>query len=180
MARLILGIKYEIEGKENIPKSGVFLIASNHQSAWETFFLGSFFVGSVFILKDELRSIPIFSNYLKRLGFIFIKRKNAFNSLKVVLRSIEDLIGKGKRMFIVFPEGTRLQPGERVKINTGVFAIHKFIGMPILPIKHDSGEYWKKNGFLRRKGTIKITIFPLIEKEISKKTVIRTLEKYYY
>ncbi|MEE2695324.1 MAG: 1-acyl-sn-glycerol-3-phosphate acyltransferase [Pseudomonadota bacterium] len=179
MSKLILGINYEIKGKENIPKSGPFLIVSNHQAAWETFFLGSFFFGSVFILKNELSRIPIFSEYLRRLGFIFIRREKAFSSLKVVLRSIKESIGKGKRMFIIFPEGTRLQPGQKVKFSAGFFAIHRFLGLPVLPIKHNSGEYWN-NKFLKRKGTIKITIFPLIRKEPKKESAIRIIEKYFY
>ena len=180
LSKLILGIKYEIKGVENIPKSGSFVVASNHQSAWETFFLGSLFPGSIFILKDELKKIPIFSQYFKKLGFIFVKREKAFDSLKILLKSVRKLILQNNSIFIIFPEGTRIKPGDRIKLNSGVFAIHKFSGLPILPIKLNSGKYWINKKFNKRKGTIIIKIFPIINKEHDKEKVMTKLANYYY
>ena len=180
LSKLILGIKYEIKGVENIPKFGSFVVASNHQSAWETFFLGSLFPGSIFILKDELKKIPIFSQYFKKLGFIFVKREKAFDSLKILLKSIGKLILQNNSIFIIFPEGTRIKPGDRIKLNSGVFAIHKFSGLPILPIKLNSGKYWINKKFNKKKGTIMIKIFPTINKEDDKEKVMTKLANYYY
>jgi len=180
LSKLILGIKYEIKGVENIPNSGSFVVASNHQSAWETFFLGSLFPGSIFILKYELKKIPIFSQYFKKLEFIFVKRDKAFDSLKILLKSVKKLISKNNRIFIIFPEGTRIKPGERIKLNSGVFAIHKFSGLPILPIKLNSGKYWINKKFNKKKGTIIVEIFPIIMKGEDKEKVMTKLENYYY
>ena len=180
LSKLILGIKYEIEGYENIPKSGSFVVASNHQSAWETFFLGSLFPGSIFVLKYELKKIPIFSQYFKKLGFIFVKRDKAFDSLKILLKSVKKLISKNNCIFVIFPEGTRIKPGERIKLNSGVFAIHKFANLPILPIKLNSGKYWINKKFNKREGKIIVKILPLICKEDNKQKVMTKLENYYY
>jgi len=180
LAKVILGINYQIEGIENIPKSGPFIVASNHQSAWETFFFGSLFPGSVFILKYELKKIPIFSQYFKKLGFIFVKREKTFDSLRIVLKSIKELVLKNKNIFIIFPEGTRLKPGEKGKLNSGVFAIHKFNDLPILPVKLNSGEFWKNKKFIKKKGKIIIKIFPVIKRELDKNIVLTCLENYYY
>ena len=90
------------------------------------FLLGTLFPGSIFILKYELKKIPIFSQYFKKLGFIFVKREKAFDSLKILLKSVKKLISKMIAIFVIFPEGTRIMPGERIKLNSGVFAIHKF------------------------------------------------------
>ena len=176
----MLNIDYKIIGMKNIPRSGAFIVASNHQSAWETFFFGSLFPGSVFILKNELRKIPIFSQYFKRLGFIFVKRDQAFESLKYVLKSVKKLVQQKRNVFIIFPEGTRLNPGTRVKLNKGVFAIHKFIGLPIVPVKLDSGKFWLNKRFRKESGIIKIKIFPIIKDRMKKEEVIRTLERCYY
>ena len=178
LANLILGINYEIKGHENIPKNAPFVIASNHQSAWETFFFGAIFPGSVFILKNELKKIPIFAQYFKKLGFIFVKRDKAFDSLKVVLKSIKKI--NKRRVFIIFPEGTRLLPGEKIKLNSGVFAIHKFIGLPIVPVSLDSGRFWKNKKFIKKSGTISVNIFPVITKELDKKKFLKILEKHFY
>ncbi len=180
LSKAMLNIDYKIIGMKNIPRSGAFIVASNHQSAWETFFFGSLFPGSVFILKNELRKIPIFSQYFKRLGFIFVRRDQAFESLKYVLKSVKKLVQQKRNVFIIFPEGTRLDPGTRVKLNKGVFAIHKFIGLPILPVKLDSGKFWLNKRFRKESGTIKIKIFPIIKDRMKKEEVIRTLERCYY
>ena len=180
LSKLILGITYELKGFENIPNSGSFVVASNHQSAWETFFLGSLFPGSIFILKYELKKIPIFSQYFKKLGFIFVKRDKAFDSLKILLKSVRKLISQNNNIFVIFPEGTRIKPGERIKLNSGVFAIHKFSGLPILPIKLDSGKYWINKKFNKRKGKIIVEIFPIINREDDKEKVMTKLENYYY
>ena len=180
LSKLILGIKYEIKGLENIPKSGSFVVASNHQSAWETFFLGSIFPGSIFILKYELKKIPIFSQYFKKLGFIFVKREKAFDSLKILLKSVRKLISQNHGIFIIFPEGTRIKPGDKIKLNSGVFAIHKFAGIPILPIKLNSGKYWINKKFNKREGKITVKIFPIINKEEDREKVMTKLENYYY
>ena len=180
LSKLILGIKYEIKGYQNIPKSGSFVVASNHQSAWETFFLGTLFPGSIFILKYELKKIPIFSQYFKKLGFIFVKREKAFDSLKVLLKSVKKLISQNDAIFVIFPEGTRIMPGEKMKLNSGVFAIHKFTDLPILPIKLNSGRYWVNKKFNKREGKIIVKIFPLINKENDKEKFMSKLEHYYY
>ena len=180
LSKLILGIKYEIKGYQNIPKSGSFVVASNHQSAWETFFLGTLFPGSIFILKYELKKIPIFSQYFKKLGFIFVKREKAFDSLKVLLKSVKKLISQNDAIFVIFPEGTRIMPGEKMKLNSGVFAIHKFTDLPILPIKLNSGRYWVNKKFNKREGKIIVEIFPLINKENDKEKFMSKLEHYYY
>ena len=180
LSELILGIKYEIKGVENIPKSGSFVVASNHQSAWETFFLGFLFPGSIFILKYELKKIPIFSQYFKKLGFIFVKREKAFDSLKILLKSVRKLISQNNSIFIIFPEGTRIKPGDRIKLNSGVFAIHKLSGLPILPIKLNSGKYWINKKFNKRKGKITVKIFPIINKVNDKEKVMAKLANYYY
>ena len=180
LSKSILGIKYEIKGVENIPTSGSFVVASNHQSAWETFFLGSLFPGSIFILKYELKKIPIFSQYFKKLGFIFVKREKAFDSLKILLKSVRKLISQKNGIFVIFPEGTRIKPGDQIKLNSGVFAIHKFSGLPILPIKLNSGKYWINKKFNKRKGTITVEIFPIIKNEDDKEKVMTKLANYYY
>lgn len=180
LARFVLGIDYKITGIKNIPRKGVFLVASNHQSAWETFFFVSLFPGSVFILKDELRKIPIFAQYFKKLGFIYIKREKTFDSIKVILKSIKKLMYKKKKVFIIFPEGTRLKPGSRSKLSSGVFAIHKFLGIPILPIKLNSGRFWLNKKFLNKSGLINVKIFPIIKNEIDKNKLLKKLEDYYY
>ncbi len=176
ICKKILLIDYEVLGEENIPKKGPFLITSNHQSAWETFFFTALFKGSVFILKDELKNIPIFSRYFKRLGFIFIKRDQGLNSIRVINRSVSSLIKRGKTKFIIFPEGTRTDPDKIAKINPGFFAIHKLTKIPILPVIHNSGRFWINKKFIKKNGKINVKIFPLLKSNYKKDKVLNNIE----
>ena len=176
----ILGVSTIVYGMNNIPKDRSILVASNHQSAWETFFFTFLFEDPIFILKKELRLIPIMSWYFKKLGFIFIDRRKGLSSLKHIINSIKKLKDKSPKTFIIFPEGTRLLPGEKKKLLTpGVFAIKKKLDLPIIPVVHNSGEYWHNKKFLKTQGSIQINIFPELKTQ-DKKTFFNELKNYFY
>ena len=100
LSYVILGIDYKITGLKNIPTKGKFIVASNHQSAWETFLIGTLFPGSVFILKNELRKILSSQCIFKKIGFyFFVKRNQVIKSLKLVVKSVREL-SKKKKMFL--------------------------------------------------------------------------------
>ena len=181
LSKFILGINFRVTGANNIPKDKPFLLVSNHQSAWETFFFSYYFNCPVFILKKELKRIPIFSLYFKKIGFIFIDRDKKTHSLKHVIKSISGQIKLGKKIFVIFPEGTRVEVNENKKINLGFFAIHKVLNLPILPLKHNSGFFWKNKKFTKDEGLINVKIFPLIKKlknkEVARKEIDRIFKK---
>ena len=180
LSRIILNINYELIGLENIPKERFFLLASNHQSAWETFFFSFFFNKSVFVLKKELRKIPLMSWYFQKLGFIFIDRDKGFKSIKQIINSVTVLKKKGVKTLIIFPEGTRTKINENGEINTGVFAIHKILKIPILVLKHNAGKYWQNKKFIKKAGTIQIQIFPVINKINKKKLFVEKIKELFY
>jgi len=156
------------------------LLASNHQSAWETFFFSFFFNKSVFVLKKELRKIPLMSWYFQKLGFIFIDRDKGFKSIKQIINSVTVLKKKGVKTLIIFPEGTRTKINENGEINTGVFAIHKILKIPILVLKHNAGKYWQNKKFIKKAGTIQIQIFPVINKINKKKLFVEKIKELFY
>ncbi len=176
-AKKILGIDYIVEGKENIPEDKPFLVASNHQSAWETFFFVVLFGDPAFVLKEELKNIPVLSSYFSKLGYIYIDRERGFNSLKKVIASVSKLVKKGVKAFIIFPQGTRVSPGEKIELNTGVVAVNKILKIPILPIKHNSGLYWKNKKFVKEKGIIKVKVHPLLDDDLNKVELIKRIEE---
>ena len=180
LCKKILGIRVIVYGKNNIPKDRSVLIASNHQSAWETFFFTFLFDDPIFILKEELKLIPIMSWYFKKLGFIFIDRKKGLNSLRHIINSIKKLKDESPKTFIIFPEGTRLKPDEKKELLTpGVFAIKKILNLPVFPVTHNSGEYWHNKKFLKTQGTIQVNIFPEL-KSLDKKFFFDQLKKNFY
>lgn len=180
LCKNILGVSVIVNGKNNIPKDKSILIASNHQSAWETFFFTFLFNDPIFILKKELRFIPIMSWYFKKLGFIFIDRSKGLNSLRHIIKSIKKLKDDSPKTFIIFPEGTRLHPGEKKEsLTPGVFAIKKNLNLPVIPVTHNSGEYWHNKKFLKTQGIIQVNIFPEL-KSLNKKVFFTELKDYFY
>ena len=83
------------------------------------------------------------------------------------------------KTFIIFPEGTRILPGKKVALNSGVFAIHKMFSLPVFPLKHNSGLFWKNKRFLKYPGKIKVSIFPQIKSK-KKDSFLKKIEKYFY
>ncbi len=179
-SKKILGIDYIVDGKDNIPRDKPFLVASNHQSAWETFFFVALFGDPVFVLKEELKNIPIMSSYFSKLGYIYINREKGFSSLKKVISSISKLVKKDVKAFIIFPQGTRVAPGEKKELNSGVIAVNKILKIPIVPIKHNSGLYWKNKKFIKHKGSIKVKIYPALKDGLNKVELRKKIEKIFY
>ncbi|MAW97755.1 MAG: hypothetical protein CL571_02725, partial [Alphaproteobacteria bacterium] len=145
-----------------------------------TFFFSFFFNKSVFVLKKELRKIPLMSWYFQKLGFIFIDRDKGFKSIKHIINSVTVLKKKGVKTLIIFPEGTRTKINENGEINTGVFAIHKILKIPILVLKHNAGKYWQNKKFIKKAGTIQIQIFPVINKINKKKLFVEKIKELFY
>ena len=131
------------------------LIISRHQSAWETIFLAAYIDKPIFILKKELLRIPLFGWCLYLLKNISIDRSDGFQSLKKIMNLCGDHIAQ-KRTLIIFPEGTRVPYGKKVRIKKGIFKIIGSLRITSLLINHDAGKYWSKSSFFIKPGTINL------------------------
>lgn len=159
--KTICGINYEVIGRENIP-SGGYIVFSNHQSTWETFVLQIIFPPVSFVIKKELLYVPFFGWALALLKPISIKRSSGREALKQL---IEQGIARLKEEIIVviFPEGTRIAPTEKVEYKKGGGILAEKSGYPVVPVAHNAGYYWPKRGFLKKKGHITVHIGKPIE-----------------
>ncbi len=161
LARWVLGVKMVIKGRENIPPRPV-LVLAKHQSAWETVALQEIFVPTVFVLKQELLRIPFFGWGLAALRMIAIDRSAGKEALRQMLEQGKDRLAKGIWV-VVFPEGTRVPPGQQVRYKPGAAYLATKTGTPVLPVAHNAGEVWPKKALLIRPGTITVSIGPAIE-----------------
>ena len=177
--KYILRINYKIQGSFNLKKQPA-IIASNHQSAWETFFLYTLFENPIYILKKELNKIPILSFYFKKLGFIYVDRKMTFKTSKNILTKINNNEINNKRTIVIFPEGTRTSPGEKNNLGTGVFLLYKHLNLPIITIRHNSGSFWLNQKIKKNIGTINLEVFPAIQPGKKKENVMNIIENYLY
>jgi 1-acyl-sn-glycerol-3-phosphate acyltransferase len=159
-ARYIVGVKMQVRGRENIPAHPV-LVLAKHESAWETVGLQSIFVPGVFVLKKELLRIPFFGWGLAALGMIAIDRDAGRKAVQKLLQQGKERLA-ANIWVIVFPEGTRVPPGERVRYKSGAAYLALKTGTPVLPVAHNAADVWPKKAFHICPGTITVSIGPLI------------------
>ena len=178
--RFFLSTKIIIKGKENIIKNEKFFIASSHQSMFETFFLQTIFDSPVFILKKELLKIPIFGWYLKKIGSISINRNKTTKDNLDFFDQISDLVNKSNRPLIIFPQGTRLSPDDRLLFKKGAGRIYDILKIKCQPVAINSGNTWPKNGPLKSNSILTISILNPIEAKLDKKTFLKNLQDNIY
>ncbi len=154
--RVICRIDYQLEGIENIPSKPSIIIA-NHQSAWETLFFQVIFPPLSFILKRELLWIPFFGWGLAAYRPIAIDRSRKIKALDQLIKQGAERLKQG-RWPVIYPEGTRMKPRQPGKFQIGGAMIAAKTGATIVPIAHNAGVFWPKNGFLKYPGTINIVI----------------------
>jgi 1-acyl-sn-glycerol-3-phosphate acyltransferase len=162
LARYVLGIEYRVSGLENLPSDGPAIVMSKHQSAWETIAFQMIFPPLAFVLKKELLRIPFFGWGLAMISPIAIDRDAGREALKDLERQGQDRLAKGFWV-LVFPEGTRVKPGETGKYNIGGAWLAAKMGVPVIPVAHNAGRLWPKNAFLKRSGLITVVIGPPID-----------------
>ena len=156
----IIGLKYRLIGAENIPDRPS-IICAKHQSGWETLALQEIFPPQVYVAKRELFKIPFFGWGLKLVKTIGIDRSNSREANKQLME--QGMARKNEGYWItIFPEGTRLPPGEKGRYKLGGARMAKMFEMDIVPVSLNSGEFWPKNAFLKHPGTITVVINPVI------------------
>lgn len=150
--RVILATGEEVRGTENIPAGG-FIVASKHQSAWETLRLVELFPRPSFILKRELLWVPLFGWYLQRTGMIPVNRGERSLAIAAMTERARRAVAEG-RQIIIFPEGTRRPPLAEPRYRHGVARLYGALGVPCLPVALNSGLFWPRRSFTHRRGTI--------------------------
>lgn len=174
LLRIICGIKYKVEGKEHLPK-GPYIIASKHQSAFETVAFWDVFYIPTFILKKELTKIPFFGIYLTRMKMICISRAAGASALKKIVNDAAWHIKEGRKI-IIYPEGTRTSPGIKTeRYHPGVVALYNNCNVPIVPVALNSGKFWRNKQWTKYPGTITIKILPPIMPGLSKQEFLEKL-----
>jgi len=172
----IIGVEYELRGTENIPAAGTgYIVASKHQSAWETMAVARIFPYPTWILKRELMWIPIFGWHLKKAELIPINRGKRGKVLLEMNRIAHQRIEEGRQVMI-FPEGTRRSVGAPPDYKIGVAHIYAELGVSCVPVAHNAGLCWPRKGFIKYPGKITVEILPLIPAGLRKREFFRLLQ----
>jgi 1-acyl-sn-glycerol-3-phosphate acyltransferase len=146
----ILGIRTRIEGE--VPKGAV-LIAAKHQSMFETLEIVMLLDRPAVIMKRQLSDIPLFGRVTRMYGVIPIDRAGGAAALRLMMRAAEDAIAEG-RPIVIFPEGTRVAPGEQPALQPGFAGLYRALKLPVVPLALDSGKVWPRRSFVKKPGTV--------------------------
>ncbi len=148
-ARVLLGIHIQIEG--TIP-DGPMLYAAKHQAMFETLELQALLNGPAMVLKEELADIPAWGWAARRYGALVIDRAASAKALRQMMREGKAAKEAG-RSVLIFPEGTRVLPGDQPPLKSGFAGLYRALGLPTVPVAIDSGVLWPKKG-AKKPGTI--------------------------
>ena len=170
LMRVICNTKVEYRGLEKIPK-GPLIVASKHQSMWETFALLQFFDAPLFIYKRELAWIPFFGWYLIKSKMIGVDRDGGMRSLMQMARRAPKEIRSGRQL-IIFPEGTRTPVDAPPHYMTGVGQIYVSSGVPCIPVALNSGLFWPRRTFMRYPGTLVVEFLDPLPPDLSRREFI--------
>ncbi len=157
---VIGGVDVEIRGLEHLPPGGA-IIASKHQSTFETVALLDLFSDPTFVLKKELMSIPLFGWYAKKAEQIPVDRSAGRAALALMTERARAEAAKG-RQIIIYPEGTRRAAGAEPAYKHGVAHLYAHLGVPMVPVALNSGLFWPRHGFRRPPGTLVVEFLPPI------------------
>lgn len=153
LARHVLGIRVRVEG-EIAP--GCNLIAVKHQSMFETMEMVRLSRLPIIVLKKELSDLPLFGFLTRRYGVIPVERSAGAKALRHLIEEGRKAVATG-RPVIIYPEGTRVRPGETPPLRSGFAALYRALGVPVIPVATDSGRLWGR-GLVHRSGTVTFKI----------------------
>jgi len=156
LVETVCGIRYRVLGAERIPKQPGVVLAK-HQSAWETLALQDIFPPQVWVMKRELLRVPFLGWGLAMLSPIAIDRGAGREALQQLLDQGRDRLRRGFWV-VIFPEGTRVAPGEKGRYRAGGATLAVDTGAPVVPVAHNAGELWPRKSFLRYPGTVTVSI----------------------
>jgi 1-acyl-sn-glycerol-3-phosphate acyltransferase len=173
--RCTCGLTHRVVGLENLP-AGPVIIASKHQSSWETLAFTKVFPGAAIVLKRELMFIPIVGWAMARAGNIAVARGDGAQALRGLVRQAKATIAEG-RSILIFPEGTRVAVGAERPYQVGTAALYRQLGVPVVPVALNSGLFWGRRKWVKRPGVITVEVLPPIAPGLGRKAFMATLRE---
>ncbi|MCB2101623.1 MAG: 1-acyl-sn-glycerol-3-phosphate acyltransferase [Rhodobacterales bacterium] len=170
----IAGLKVEIRGRENLPQGPV-IIASKHQSAWDTCVFYTLCADPVYVMKKELMRIPLWAPLVRKSEALVVDRAGGAGALKQMVAETKRAVGLNRQV-IIFPEGTRAAPGRRHPYHPGVAAMYAATDVPLVPVALNSGLFWGRRSVRKYAGTVVLEFLPPMPRGLKRKDFMAQLE----
>ncbi len=174
LLRVTTGLGWELRGRADL-LDGPALIASKHQSAWDTIIFFILCARPIYVMKRELMWIPVYGWLARKQQHIAIDRKAGASAIRALTRAAQAALAR-RRQVILFPEGTRVGPGEHRPYQPGIAALYAALGVPVVPVALNSGLFWGRRSFVKRPGTIVIEVLPPIPPGLKRAEFMGALE----
>jgi 1-acyl-sn-glycerol-3-phosphate acyltransferase len=171
----IVGLDYEVRGLDKLPQRP-FLVASKHQSAWETFAIIPLFHDPALLVKRELFWIPLHGWFSYKFGMIPVARDKGAAALRRMLQAAKERIAMGREI-IIFPEGTRRAPGAPPDYKTGIALLYNALNVPCVPVALNSGYFWPRRSWTRKPGKVVVEILDPIPPGLPKTEFLTRLQE---
>jgi len=171
-ARVICGIRWQVEGE--LP-AGAALIASHHESAFDTLVWLTLVPRPAYVMKQEMLRIPLFGALTRPAGMIAVDRDGGAKAMRGLIRDAAQAVAE-RRQIVIFPEGTRAAPGTLLPLQPGVAALASSTRLPVIPVVTDSGRCWSRRAFRKRPGVIRIVLLPPIPAGTRRQELLPRLE----
>jgi len=152
LLRVIAGVGVEVRGRQRLP-GGACIVASKHQSAWDTIAPIGFLDAPAVIMKQELMRIPLYGAFARKMDMIPVRRDRGAVAMREMARAARSRAAQGRQIF-VFPEGTRRAPGAAPDYKPGVVMLYEELNLPCVPLALNSGLYWPRRAWRLNPGTI--------------------------
>lgn len=174
MLRVICDVRVEVRGRENLP-AGPAVIAPKHQCMFDIFGSLGLLPDGCFVLKKELLDIPFFGWWALRTGMIVVDREGHATALRKLVTDARDRLSESRQL-VIFPEGTRREPGEAGVYKPGIAALYRELDLPVVPLALNTGVHWAPRGITMRPGVIVFEFLPAIPPGLKRAEFMRELE----
>ncbi|WP_176559742.1 lysophospholipid acyltransferase family protein [Teichococcus rhizosphaerae] len=175
LLRVVCGIGLRVTGWEHMPEGPV-VVAAKHQSAYDTVVWLALLPDPVYVLKQELLKIPAWGRLARHYGSVAVDRKGGATALKRMVREAGAVLAEGHQI-VIFPEGTRTMPGQRIPYQPGVVALAAASGAPVVPVATDSGLRWGRGAMSRKlPGPITVAVMPALPPGLPRARLVAALE----
>ncbi|MBS7810332.1 1-acyl-sn-glycerol-3-phosphate acyltransferase [Roseococcus sp. XZZS9] len=154
-----IGVTLRVTGSEHLPTQGAALIAAKHQSAFDTLIWFTLVPDVAYVMKKELFLLPFYGWFARRAPMIGVDRSAGGKAMRQMMRDARE-VAREERQIVIFPEGTRTAPGQRIPYQPGVVALASSLNLPVIPVATNSGRIWGRRNFLKRPGTLEVRVLP--------------------
>jgi 1-acyl-sn-glycerol-3-phosphate acyltransferase len=157
---IMLGIRNQVIGYENLPvgSTAPAVLLVKHQSTWETFCMPTLMPHPLaYVFKKELLYVPFFGWAMAKMDMIHIDRSKRAQAFNKVVSQGQRLLDQGTWV-IMFPEGTRIERGQKGQYKNGGTRLAVATGAPVIPIAVTSAKCWPRKALIKKPGVVEFSI----------------------